>query len=140
MPSRTGGGPMLKFDDELEVEGNGVVIATGPFDPEVEEIIELCAWVYQRDPNGNELGATEMTEHHGDHHELLRNAEGAFTVHTGADPHDGHWRLPLGRVGQGDLQPGEAFGVAVAMISETANGNQRVIWWGHPLRLKAAGA
>ena len=129
---------MVKFDDELAVDGNGIVIATGPFDPEAEEVVELCAWVYQRDGNGNELAATEMTEHHGDHHALLRDSAGEFTVHTGDDPHDGHWRLPLGRVGQGDLQPGEAFAVAVAMIKEKAQGNQRVIWWGHPVRLTAA--
>ena len=71
---------MVKFDDELAVDGDGIVIATGPFDPEAEEIIELCAWVYQRDArDGNEVAATEMTEHHGDHHALLRDGEGEFT-------------------------------------------------------------
>jgi hypothetical protein len=63
---------MLKFDDELAVEG-GVVTATGPFDPSKEKIIELCAWVFQPDEDRNDRAATEMTEHHEDAHRLLRH-------------------------------------------------------------------
>jgi hypothetical protein len=122
---------MVKFDEELTVEDSGVVVASGPFDPANEEIIELCAWVFQRDADdaANDVAATEMTDHHGNHHHLLKG-DGELTIEGN------HWRLPIARVGQGDLRPGEAFAVAVAMIKE--KGKQRVIWWGHPVMLKAA--
>jgi hypothetical protein len=115
---------MVKFDDVLTVGGDGVVAAKGPFDPATEEIIELCAWVYQRDASGNEVAATEMTGHHG--------GEGELTVSGD------RWNLPLATVGQGDVGPGEAFAVAVAAIKETETSKQRVIWWGHPVMLNAA--
>ena len=131
---------MVKFDDELTVGDDGVVVASGPFDPETETIVELCAWVYQRDPanDGNEVAATEMTQHHGHHDVPADDSKLETAVDPGGDPHKGHWRMPIGRVGSGDLQPGEAFAVAVAMLEEKPRGNQRVIWWGHPVRLTAA--
>jgi hypothetical protein len=129
---------MVKFDDELKIE-NGVVIARGPFDPDNEQIVELCAWVFQRDPkgDGNDVAATEMTEHHGNTHRLLRHADHELTFETDEQDNKPRWRLPIGRVADGDLQVGKVtFAVAVAMIKE--QGQQRVIWWGHPVELKAA--
>src|SRR5262245_6881256 len=128
---------MLKFDDALTVEG-GVVIATGPFDPEKERIIELCAWVYQRDEDDrNDRAATEMTEHREGVHNRLRHKDhdelGSF---KGKDDKV-HWRLPIGKVGDGNMREGEAFAVAVAMIEDRDKHQQRVIWWGHPVMLKA---
>jgi hypothetical protein len=127
---------MVKFEDELTVE-NGVVIARGPFDPDNEKIIELCAWVFQRDAHGdgNDVAATEMTEHHENTHHLLRNADDELKFEDKDDKGKHHWRLPIVGVGQGGLKTGkEAFAVAVAMIEE--KGKQRVIWWGHPVMLK----
>jgi len=129
---------MVKFEDELTVK-DGMVIATGPFDPSKEEIVELCAWVFQRDDDDrNDLAATEMTDHHHPDHPLLRQGEGELTFFE--DPRGSHhWRLPVARVGDGDVKPGkEAFAVAVAMIKEKQNNRQRVIWWGHPVMMKAA--
>ena len=63
---------MVKFDEELTVVG-GMVTATGPYDPSKEEIIELCAWVFQPDKDDKSVrAATEMTQHHGNAHRLLR--------------------------------------------------------------------
>ena len=45
--------------------------------------------------------------------------------------------MPLRLVGTEPLTPGDAFGVAVAMMKMKNEGNvQRVMWWGHPLKLK----
>ena len=131
---------MVKFDEVLTVGGDGVVVASGPFDPAAETIVELCAWVYQRDPDdhGNDVAATEMTDHHGHHAVPHGKSKLVARPDPGGDPHKGHWRLPVGRVGHGELQPGEAFAVAVAMVEEKPRGNQRVIWWGHPVELRAA--
>jgi hypothetical protein len=125
---------MVKFDEVLTVEG-GVVFASGPFDPSKEEIVELCAWVYQRDDDDREdFAATEMTDHHDNVHHLLKKGKDELTIDNEAK----HWRLPIVTVGEGNLQPGEAFAVAVAMIRD--NGKQRVIWWGHPVMLKDGAA
>jgi len=138
---------MLKFDEELTVKG-GVVTATGPYDPSKEKIIELCAWVFQPDEDErNVCGATEMTNHHGNAHHLLRQKAGAEADPEGdaelkyfEDPSGNHhWKLPIGRVGDGDMRAGEAFAVAVAMIKDTVKDQQRVIWWGHPVMLKNDG-
>jgi hypothetical protein len=128
---------MVKFDDELKIE-NGVVIARGPFDPDQEEILELCAWVFQRDPrgDGNDVAATEMTEHHANTHHLLRQKEHELGFEKDEKDNKSRWRLPIAKVENGDLQAGkDAFAVAIAMIRE--QGQQRVIWWGHPVKLKA---
>jgi len=67
--------------------------------------------------------------HHGHH---LVQSEGELEV-VGDK-----WTLPLAKVGDELLAAGDAFAVAVAMIRES--GNQRVVWWGHPVRLEAGAA
>ena len=118
---------MLRFHDVLDVDADGAVMATGPRDSTTEEIVELCAWVFQR--GDHDAAATEMT--HDGHHLLL--GEGELEVMSDK------WRLPLGKIG-GDaaLVSGDAFAVAVAMLKE--GGKQRVVWWGHPVKLRDAGS
>lgn len=118
---------MLKFDPELNLNNDGGVVASGPVDPK-EEIVELCAWVFQR--RDSDAAATEMT-HNAQH--LLKGehlGKGMGELEVGTD----HWSMELAQVGEGEpLDEGEAFAVAVAMTSE--NGKQRVVWWGHPVKL-----
>jgi hypothetical protein len=117
---------MLRFSDVLEVDGDGAVVATGPRDS-ADEIVDLCAWVFQR--GDHDAAATEMT--HDGQHVLI--GEGELEVLTDK------WKLPLEKVGRdAALKPGDAFAVAVAMLKE--NGKQRVVWWGHPVKLKSAGS
>jgi|SRR5215217_78484 len=113
---------MLKFDDVLKLKGDGDVEASGPVDSGKEVIVDLCAWVFQRDDK--DAAATEMTVE--GHH---MRGEGELKI-TG-----NHWSMELMKVGDGEsLKAGNAFGVAVAMIKE--NGKERVLWWGHPLTLE----
>ena len=124
---------MVKFDEVLEIpeDGEVAVVATGPVDSSKEEIVDLCAWVFQRGDDDaeradNDAAATEMT-HHGHH---LVHGEGELQVK------ENKWTLRLASVGEGNLSAGDAFAVAVAMIKE--GGKQRVVWWGHPVTLKKA--
>jgi hypothetical protein len=123
---------MVKFDDVLQLRKDGAVVldATGPLEPSEEQMVELCAWVFQR--GGNDAAATEMTT--GDHHETA----GGDHLEFFKDP-DGrdHWRLHLRQVGAEPLVPGDAFGVAVAMM-KNEHDQQRVVWWGHPVQLAEA--
>lgn len=114
---------MLRFHDVLKVDASGLVTATGPRDSTTERIVDLCAWVFQR--GDHDAAATEMT-HHGQHALI---GEGELEVM--AD----RWKLPLGKIGEdAKLEPGDAFAVAVAMLKE--GGKQRVVWWGHPVKLE----
>jgi hypothetical protein len=125
--------PMVKFEPELTVE-NGGVIAKGPFDPDNEEIIELCAWVFQRD-GSKDAAVTEMThqDEHGDHHAFKGDGE------LKTDEETKEWSMKLAKVGKEPMKPGQdAFAVAVAMIEDKKTGDQQVIWWGHPVRLLGA--
>jgi hypothetical protein len=117
---------MLRFHDVLEVDPDGLVIATGPLEPATDEIVDLCAWVFQR--GDHDAASTEMTHDHGAH---LLIGEGELAV--AGDK----WTLPLGKIGDEALEPGDAFAVAVALLKE--NGKQRVVWWGHPVKLTAGG-
>ena len=114
---------MLRFDDVLEVQPDGLVIASGPRDA-TDEIVELCAWVFQR--GDDDAASTEMT--HGPHHLLRGDGE----LQVVGD----HWTLPLKKVGDEALAAADAFAVAVALLKES--GRQRVVWWGHPIKLEAA--
>ena len=132
---------MLRFDDVLELknvpveEGEAVIDAMGPLDPSEEVMIELCAWVFQR--GEHDAAATEMTTG-GAHHETAHG--GHIEFFEGADGQN-RWKLPLRQVGDKPLEPGDAFGVAVAMMRMPNEGDQqRVVWWGHPLTLTAPGS
>jgi hypothetical protein len=117
---------MLRFNDVLDVDQGGGVVAKGPRDATTERIVDLCAWVFQR--GDHDAAATEMT-HHGEH---LVQGGGHLEVE------DDRWTLQLAQIGdQAALGPGDAFAVAVALLEE--GGKQRVVWWGHPVKLKAAG-
>ena len=125
---------MVKFDDVLQLKKEGVVVvdATGPLDPSQEEMVELCAWVFQR--GKEDAAATEMTT--GDHHETTAGHH--LEVFKDPDGQD-HWKLRLRQVGNEPLVPGDAFGVAVAMMKmKNQSDQQRVVWWGHPVKLVAA--
>jgi hypothetical protein len=122
---------MVKFDPELKVEEDGVVVASGPVNSEQEEIVELCAWVFQR--GATDAAVTEMThqDEHGNHHALKGDGELKVDGNT--------WKMGLARVGKEPMAAGQkAFAVAVAMIKDKKSGNQEVIWWGHPVELKKA--
>jgi hypothetical protein len=125
---------MVRFDDVLQLKEESVVVvdATGPLDPAEEEIVEICAWVFQR--GQQDAAATEMTT--GDHH----GTAGGTHLESFKDP-DGqeHWKLPLRQVGDEPLVAGDAFGVAVAMLKvKNQSDEPRVVWWGHPLKLAEA--
>jgi hypothetical protein len=129
---------MLRFDDVLELkkvpveEGAPVIDAMGPLDRSEEVMIELCAWIFQR--GEHDAAATEMTTG-GDHHETVHGDHIEFL--PGADGRE-RWKMPLRQVGDEPLEPGDAFGVAVAMMRMPNEGDQqRVVWWGHPLTLTA---
>jgi hypothetical protein len=137
---------MLKFDDELELEEPPnpgteaqddppvVLVAEGPFEGKKADMVELCAWVYQRG-NENDAAATEMTTGH-EHHELTHG--GHLDIVEGPP---GRWRMQLRQVGNKPLKAGDAFGVAVAMIKPAKEGGrQRVVWWGHPINLIEKGS
>jgi len=116
---------MLRFHDVLKVHPGGMVIATGPRDSATEQIVDLCAWVFQR--GDHDAAATEMTRH------------GNHTVHPGGQLQvaGDRWSLELGKIGnKAEVTPGDAFAVAVAMLEE--GGKQRVVWWGHPVKLEVA--
>jgi hypothetical protein len=132
---------MLRFDDVLELkkapveEDMPVIDAMGPLDGSEEHMIELCAWIFQR--GEHDAAATEMTTGKA-HHET---AHGGHVEFFDGDDGQPRWRLPLRQVGEEQLKPGDAFGVAVAMLRMTNEGDQqRVVWWGHPLTLTAAGS
>jgi hypothetical protein len=112
---------MVRFDDVLTLTGDGGVDAQGPLDPPNEEVLELCAWVFQR--SDTDSAATEMSTT-GGHLESL----------PGPPP---KWRMVLGKVGDTELVEGDAFAVAVALM-RNRDGNQRVVWWGHPVTLVGA--
>jgi hypothetical protein len=122
---------MVKFDPELTVEEGGVVVASGPVNSEKEEIVELCAWVFQR--GASDAAVTEMThqDEHGNHHSLTGDGE----LKVDGDK----WEMNLARVGKEPMKAGQgAFAVAVAMIKDKQSKKQEVIWWGHPVELKKA--
>ena len=124
---------MLKFDDVLTVQTDGSVEAMGPVDLATDEVVELCAWVFQR-RDKKDAAVTEMATPEGHPH-----TRGSGTdLQVGPDKNGkGKWKLPLGKVGQGaeKLEAGEAFGVAVAMTKKKGSDEQVVVWWGHPLEL-----
>jgi hypothetical protein len=131
---------MLRFDDVLELkqapvpEGEPVIDAMGPLEGTQDDMIELCAWVFQR--GEHDAAATEMTTGKG-HHET---AHGNHVEFFEGDDGRERWKLPLRQVGEEELAPGDAFGVAVAMLRVPSGGtHQRVVWWGHPLTLTAPG-
>jgi hypothetical protein len=126
-----GGRSMLRFDDVLELTNDGTVAldATGPLDRSNEEMVEICAWVFQR--GDEDAAATEMTT--GKDHATAGGSH--LHVFTDADGRD-RWKLSLRQVGDTPLKAGDAFGVAVAMLKSHQEGDkQRVIWWGHPITL-----
>ena len=122
----------VRFHDQLNVrdpgtngpEDPGGVDATGPKGPG-ETVLEMCAWVF-RQQGADHVAATEMTT----------NAPPGTLIQNPPDtqiPLD-TWRLPLGTLGSVALGTGDAFAVAVALVKE-ATGEQKVIWWGHPVTL-----
>lgn len=114
---------MVRFDDVLRLTGiDGGVDARGPLDPN-ETMLELCAWVFQR--RDDDAAATEMS------------TTGGEIEFPPGDPRK--WRMVLSKVGNATLAEGEAFAVAVALM-KNADGNQRIVWWGHPVTLIGASA
>ena len=125
---------MVKFDEVLKVKDGGVVVASGPVDSSKEEIVELCAWVFQRD-GSTDSAVTEMTHHDDDGHAHLLKGDGELKVEGNK------WMMDLAKVGEKPMRPGQdAFAVAVAMIEDKQTGDQQVVWWGHPVSLGAAPA
>lgn len=123
---------MLKFDDVLKLEGDGDVVAMGPVDASEEHIIELCAWVFQR--RSSDAAATEMGALHDEPHGGGHGAPHGGHVHIVHENGQDKWKMALGRIGDEKLEAGDAFGVAVA-ITRNGDGEQTVVWWGHPLEL-----
>ena len=115
---------MVRFDDILQLMDDGRVDAQGPLDPASEEMVELCAWVFQR--SDTDAAVTEMS-----------TTGGRLEFPTGPPP---KWRMVLAKVGDVDLLEGDAFAVAVALLKNRGDGHQRVVWWGHPVKLKRPSA
>ncbi len=112
---------MVRFDEDLSLTGGGGVDAQGPLD-ENEEMVELCAWVFQ-DQGGDQAAATEMT-----------TTGGKLEILPAQSQQSRKWKLPLAKVGNFDLRSGPAFAVAVALMTDPQD-KQKVVWWGHPVRL-----
>jgi hypothetical protein len=108
-----------RFDDWLPFFGDRVV-AVGPMGSN-EKIKEVCAWVFQ--PQGaSEAAATEMT---------TNKAEPVTFQQI-----DGRrWLLVLGRISESEFSEGRAFAVGVALMNDLDTGDERVMWWGHPVEL-----
>lgn len=107
----------VRFDEKLKLRADGGVDAKGPLDPN-EEMLELCAWVFQ-EKNPGDAAATEMT---------TTSPEAVF---SGLPP---KWSLRLDKLdGSARLRPGPAFAVAVALMKKGRN--KDVVWWGHPITL-----
>lgn len=124
---------MLRFDDVLTLKDDGGVEAMGPLDPSKEDIVELCAWVFQR-RRLKDAAATEMATTESHHVTTTGGHVEVFKDEGGRDK----WRLPLVQVGDEQLAEGDAFGVAVA-VTRQGSEEQTVVWWGHPLVLTRVG-
>jgi len=111
----------VKFEETLRLTGGGKVMAVGPRDKD-DNILELCAWVYQRS-GADDAAATEMTTTGG----KLKQPDG----------HNPRWEMELAKVpedGQLELEPGWAHAVAVALILDGA-GHTGVFVWGETVML-----
>jgi hypothetical protein len=116
----------FKFDEVLQLRGDGGVLAAGPRDKS-DNIKELCAWVYQRQ-GSQDAAATEMTR-----------TGGKLKQPNGQHP---KWEMELGKVpddGQLELRAGSAQALAVALIQD-GRGNLGVLFWGETVDLEEGGA
>lgn len=131
---------MVRFDEVLDLLDGGEVDARGPLDSSKEKMVELCAWVFSR--GDNDAAATEMTttgrslEFVTEKGEII-SPQPQAVISVQNRPDIAKWRLVLGKVpGDGaDLQGGDAFAVAVALM-QIKDDKQRVVWWGHPVELR----
>jgi hypothetical protein len=113
----------LRFDDNLQLQGGGGVMACGPRDAN-DNIEELCAWVYQRQ-HDNDAAATEMT------------TTGGKLSQPNNPP---RWEMQLGKVpanapGAPNLGNGFAIALAVALIRDTTTNDRRVASWSQTVML-----
>jgi hypothetical protein len=136
--------PVIAFD-------GGRVIAMGPLGQDKvkkDYVEEIRVWIYQPVtlkvpvPAVGTTAATELN--------LWSPDDAAATDTETADPSTSElfqapgvcWMLPVKRITASPFQPGRAFAVAVALISDgsdpardASHKRGRVIWWGHPIWL-----
>jgi hypothetical protein len=138
--------PVIAFKSER-------VIAMGPLGQDrvkKDNVEEIRAWIYQPVtltvpvPATGTTAATEL---------LLWSPDDAAATDTETgDPSTSDlfqapgvcWMLPLKTITASPFQPGRAFAVAVALISDGSGAARdaghkrgRVIWWGHPIWLSS---
>jgi hypothetical protein len=141
--------PAGNFDDRLIVDKDGFVIATGPLDPSVRKVTELCVWVLQRNsvndaianamgkpgaPGTHEMpGMADMPDMPG-----MPGKKTRLTV-TGEGTADARWTFPLtNRFKKVDFRAGSATASAFGVWTDD-KGHQRAFFWSEPVRLSGPG-
>ncbi|MDX6572033.1 MAG: hypothetical protein QOC86_1189 [Gaiellales bacterium] len=133
--------PAGNFDDKLTVAKDGIVKATGPLDPSVKGVTELCVWVLQRngtnDAFANAMGKPSMAGMPG--MPGMPEMDGGLTVEGLGTP-DARWTFPLtNRFKKVDFRAGSATASAFGVFVDD-KGRQRAFFWSEPVRLAGPGA
>jgi hypothetical protein len=124
--------PAGNFDEKLNVKADGTVDATGPLDPSVTGVTELCVWVLQRnspdDAIANAMGMPDMPG----------MPSGLKVEHLGTP--NARWTFPLtNRFKKVDFKAGSATASAFGVFTDD-KGKQRAFFWSEPVRLSGRGA
>jgi hypothetical protein len=127
--------PAGNFDEKLTVTKNGIVNATGPLDPSVKAVTELCVWVLQRngtnDAIANAMGMPDMPDMPDMRSDLKIHDLGKSTA---------RWTFPLtNRFKPVDFHAGSATASAFGVFVDD-KGRQRAFFWSEPVRLSGPGA
>lgn len=120
--------PGDQFDSTLQLRAATTppeVVAKGDLNTN-DDVRELCVWIIQHDPNGNDAAATEMT-----------GAKQASAVsQTPVGEPNRKWTMVVPTISDvALLKPGPAFAFAIALIEDAANNAQRVAIWGQTVNL-----
>jgi hypothetical protein len=110
------------------------VNATGPLDPSVKAVTELCVWVLQRDGTNdaiaNAMGMPDMPDMPDMRSDLKISDIGKATA---------RWTFPLkNRFKPVDFRAGSATASAFGVFVDD-KGRQRAFFWSEPVRLMGPG-
>jgi hypothetical protein len=141
--------PIGNFDRFLVLNSDGRVMGRGPLDPDVEDVLELCAWVVQRyagteaEHVGCDAAATEMA--------LPRLPGDRLVVTPGTGGQPGSWEMRLEQVEKQPQPPpppremtplvlGPAFAIAMAKAYTKGDPRKEVVeMWAEPVTLVEPG-
>jgi hypothetical protein len=121
--------PGGNFDYELKVRANGTVEARGPLDAEVEKVVELDIWVFQKiddvDAIANAMGPPEPNNPNGLH------------VFLGPGAGNPHWELLLPRrYGSPKFVEGSATAMGIGAFVDKQGHHQTTYWWSEAVTLE----